>query len=57
MKKTINDQRKMAIKGLIFEELKGLLFKKGKSIEQLANLEKSIRTNRVFLRKSQIKLI
>jgi len=34
-----------------------LTLRQGKSIDQLVALEKAIKVNRVFLRKSQIKLI
>lgn len=57
IKKTIIDQKKEKLLPLLVNELKGLLFKRGKSIEQLSSLEKSVRLNRVFLRKSQIKLV
>jgi len=57
MKKTIIDQKRKKLSNLLLNELNGLIFKRGKSIDQLFSLEKSIRINRVFLRKSQIKLV
>jgi len=57
MKRTIIDQKRKKLSNLLLNELNGLIFKRGKSIDQLFSLEKSIRINRVFLRKSQIKLV
>jgi hypothetical protein len=57
MKKTIAEQKRKKLSTLLMSELSGLFFKRGKSIDQLFSLEKSIRVNRVFLRKSQIKLV
>lgn len=56
-KKSIIEQSGASVDKFLKEELSRLVLRQGKSIEQLSALEKSIKLNRVFLRKSQIKLV
>ncbi len=58
IKKTIKEQEvNFNINQRLIGELGDITLNKGRSLAQLAALEKSIRLNRVFLRKSQVRLV
>jgi len=58
IKKTIKDQEvSSGVNKKLISELGDITLNKGKSLAQLVALEKSIRLNRVFLRKSQVRLV
>jgi len=56
-KKSLLENTSVSINKSIKDELSQLLLGKGKSMDRLNELDKAIKLNRVFLRKSQIKLI
>lgn len=56
-KKSLLDSSSVSIGKNINDELNQFFLGKGKSMDRLLELDKSIKLNRVFLRKSQIKLI
>lgn len=58
IKKTVKEhEASLSINQKLINELGDITLNKGKSLAQLAALEKSIRLNRVFLRKSQVRLV